>query len=352
MLTPLQELAVERIQFFQEELKKRNKFVRLSFEQEFAIAHNGTPALDVLKADTEDLSKIAPKDRKVADFEKATAFLNSHGLHSLTVLEREAASHVGPLQIYEAKFDTKNPFEPSTTTPLEIALDTLKFKTKTVQELLAQTTYLSSDWAGKALTPVFAAVPFPEQDKNATIGLHANISVYDADGKNLFADELGNRTQLMHDVGNTLKELHREGGLAFIQQPEALARYGANESTPQHIGIGKNKRTCDTILDHTQITIFRKQSKNQDTNRYLEDRISGAAADPLIIAAMELAAVYDVVCGKDKPRTNFKHPIETKMGPWVERFEKSQHVKSLLGEGLYQGILHEYGACSPISSSH
>lgn len=361
MYTELQEDAIERIRFYQSELLKRGHRVRLSIEQEFAVAHHGGPTLDAIKPDTPYVEK--ERVEKFNDYGTVLNFLKSRNLPTLTMLEREGASRDERLQIYETKFDSGSLLRPDARTPLDVALDTLKFRQQTIGELLQQTTCLSSDWAGKELTALFDPVPYAHLPK-ATMGLHANMSVYDDEARNLFVDEKnGGPSQMLYDVADRLKQLQYHGGLAFIQTPEALARFGINESAPDKIGLGEGQLNRDkTIMRRHTTHIFKKEGKDQTSNNYLENRMMPANADPLVITALQLAAVYDVVINPkgvmpstlnvrkktmgDKDITFFNEttfPLEKTMQPWIDRFKAEDHIKKLLGDKLYQGILKTYG---------
>lgn len=348
MLTPLQKLAAERIEFFQKALKEKGLHVRLAFEQEFAVSHNNQPAIDPILADkpVDELENV--REGKYNGYSKVSDILKKD-LPTFTMLEREAASHADQLQIYEAKFDNGSPLHNSQHTALDTAMDATRFREDTVKKLLTNTTCLNSEWAGKALTANFSPLPFPESRTAATLGLHANLSVYNDKRENLFVAEGKHPSIFLDEVSRRLQELQREGGLAYLPTPEGLSRFGTNESSPNQIGISAAKNEGKTLVRHHHVTIFRKQGFKQLANFYLEDRMPASNAEPLVVAAMQLAAVYDVV--QNGLPENHKHTSELKSPfcqlnrdskPWVERFQRDAGLSRLLGKPLYEAILKEY----------
>lgn len=346
-LSPVQQLAAQRIQFFQQQLEKRGYHVRLSFEQEFVVASSGIPAADALRPDNPNSIRAAALN-KYRDYSAAAHFASARH-PTFTMIEREQSSAEVPLQVYEAKFDGLN--QHRLHTPLEVAYDTLRFREKTLPELLKHGSALSSTWASKPLSPILQAVPYPNIPRwqEATIGLHGNLGVYNEKGENLFATkDIKETTPFMLACAEHLKQLQARTGLALMATEQSMRRYDANINAPRNISVGTGKNIGHSILLRHGVRTLHGQQYPTPDNRYIEDRFMGADSDPLVAATIELAAVYAAVITHERTghwTTPTKEALDLPAKPerWQERLAHSRSAKELLGEPLHAAILAQSG---------
>lgn len=326
-LTPLQLAALDRIHFFEQELEKRGLKVRLCFEQKFSLPN-----------------------RELLEHANARLKLKEHFPTFLSHGNNETSGK------YEARFGSD---ESCTHKAADIAMDVLMFRANGAKILNVQNL-------------VFDPVIRDENPQLMTQGLHANLSVYDEAGIDLFDHQYFYRAN-----AERLLNLQYHAGLGFIQNPETLRRLASWDHMPDRIGLGSIKtQGCSVLVRNKAPSLVNGQYV---MNKYLESRLSSANADPFVIAALELAAVYDTVTHlpelRDQktitmeslerikcttlPEASHKHDhmIERQMQPWVERFRQCENdglaglaaghdnygLRQLLGDALYEGILQEYG---------
>jgi hypothetical protein len=412
-LTPLQQAALERILFFQKELKKRGLKVRMAFEQEFVIV-----ALNERGEVHEDLGvqkSIVDASRGILFPDGGVTTVNNRGKQtnyqhivdilkprfpSIQEIEKEFA---GPpilraiiddqLPIYEVKFDAGQKCELS---PSQLAQDVLNFR-KHAMEMLDESRdgVIFSEFLGayshrnlKIIYDPLPAKKYPSLDKlegqmvisrhRQPLGLHIDASVYDASG-NCLCDNYG----FYRAISERLLNLQYKAGLGFIQNAEALERLGVNKASPKKIGLGAgntdSKHDGYSLLERHKPYFEHRWGPGGRVNippkgtyypdRYLENRMVAADADPFVVTALELAAIYDAVTTapelKDKDKIDLEyvnhawnthmgdikhdldHPIEKEMRPWVERFKRHDELRKLLGDALYDGVLQAYGKDVP-----
>jgi len=355
-LTPLQEAAIKRIHFFQEALEAKGIFVRFGLEQEFLVESDGQAANNALKRDDVQ-QEIGMHD---VNYRGIARQLQNTGNWLLYEMESEFASMQYKLRVYEAKFDNFSmPEAKEKAKPLDVAHDLYYFRTQNLKQLLETTTSLNSQWHSRQLDPVLRSVPYPDHPvyRNETIGLHANLSLRDKNGYDLF-----NNAEVERLCALSLLELQYKAGLGFLQNPANLDRLDKNNSAPKNIALGKD-------MKESGFSLLERQGKKIGSGRYLENRMMGADADPFIVTALELAAVYDMVQNHpdilEKPyvphdkmedRATARawpqifdqqgHPdpkLEKEWQPWVKRMNEAHELSELLGDKLYTGILEAFG---------
>jgi hypothetical protein len=320
--TPLQQAAIDRIRFFEDELGKRGLKVRLSFEQKFYIPQKSTMQYNL----------VGSQMRK--NFKTYLSYGQNEN-------DRK----------FEMRFGSDHNCAHSA---VDIADDITKFRNEGAAVILKD---------GKELE--FAAIipmeRFLFRDRDITLGLHANSSVYDASGNDL-CDNGG----FFRAKGERLLNLIYRAGLGYIQNEDTLKRLGSWSHAAREIGmtthdyakIGKNRGY--TVLERRNLNHY---GEKYYPDHYHENRIASANADPYVIAALELAAIYDLVTQRDELKDKhitmeyvhevwphhpgpighaLDHTIEKDMGAWGDRFRKHGELRELLGAPLYDGILQEY----------
>jgi len=125
----------------------------------------------------------------------------------------------------------------------------------------------------------FMAKPFPDQ---AGSGLHLHVSLLDGQGRNVFAgSSQAPATSLLHAIGG-LQQAARPSLLLFAPHANSYRRFVANAFVPLDASWGFNNRTVALRIPH-----------GDPANTRIEHRISGADANPYLVAAAVLAGILD-----------------------------------------------------------
>jgi glutamine synthetase len=170
------------------------------------------------------------------------------------------------------------------------------------------------------------AKPFAE---HAGSGMHMHVSVNDAKGRNIFADEAAEGAPaLRHAVGG-MKALLADSMAILAPNANSYRRFRANSYAPVAPVWGINNRTC----------AFRVPVGAAPT-RHIEHRVAGADAHPALALAALLAAVHHGLSQKLDPGApvsgdGYSEPGERIPTNWfaaVDRFAASDLLKDYLGE--------------------
>jgi len=406
-------------------LSIEQEFLLLSGMQNY----DHTNRIDMVRSGVLDHGLALNERGKLSDFKNVLAVLTPK-FPALHEMEREFAAEStdgkSKLPIYEAKFDSTNSckFRPS-----EIAMQVHRFRHEAPRHLALNPGVMDVwfDFKGHTLEMVADSLPMQNHpqlkklashfDGNQPMGMHIGASVYDRDGKCL-SDNYG----FYRAQSERLLNLQYKGGLGFIQNAQGLKRLGINIATPRVIGLGSGgmeskhkgytllererpqkpptltvellpqsrtglRRRLDRIVHnategeispgealnamfHATTHAFSGDTRVTNSvhypDRYLENRMMGADADPFVATAMELASIVDMV--RNTPQLqgqsqigrqhvdriwnyhmgdidhSLDHPIEQDMQSWVDRFNHHRELRTLLGDELYDGILKEYGS--------
>ncbi len=174
----------------------------------------------------------------------------------------------------------------------------------------------------------FMAKPFAE---HAGSGMHMHVSVNDAKGKNIFADEAPEGAlALKHAVGG-MKALLGDSMAILAPNANSYRRFRANSYAPVAPVWGVNNRTC----------AFRVPAGAAHT-RHIEHRVAGADAHPALALAVLLAGVHHGLANKLDPGPPVAgngyeagqtgERIPTNWFAAVDRFAQSALLKDYLGE--------------------
>ncbi|WP_380873066.1 glutamine synthetase [Sphingomonas sp. DBB INV C78] len=175
----------------------------------------------------------------------------------------------------------------------------------------------------------FMAKPWSDR---AGSGLHLHVSVNDAEGRNLFADEDVHGTPMLRHAIGGMGALLAESMAIFAPNANSYRRFKANSYAPTAPTWGVNNRTValrvPAGLPHT---------------RHIEHRVAGADANPYLALAALLAAVHHGITHRidpGPPVTGDGYAAASAAGSslptnWfdaVRLFEQSQVLRDYLGD--------------------
>ncbi len=182
------------------------------------------------------------------------------------------------------------------------------------------------------LTASFMAKPFAEL---AGCGLHIHVSVDDAQGNNIFADEDTAGTPALRHAIAGMKTHMAESLAIFAPNANSYRRFKANSYAPVAPTWGVNNRTVSLRIP-----------AGSAASRHVEHRICGADANPYLAVAAVLAAAHHGMTHKSDPGAQVKgdgyavaaslpkdHPERLSLG-WaasLERFDTSTMLPDYLG---------------------
>ncbi|MGI9481212.1 MAG: glutamine synthetase family protein [Hyphomicrobiales bacterium] len=137
---------------------------------------------------------------------------------------------------------------------------------------------------GKIAT--FMAKPFAE---TAGCGLHVHVSLFDKDGRNIFAHPEGKRDDV---VGRPISDALRHGAAGLISTAEdALALYAPGANSFRRLRPGSYAPVYPNWGSDDRTVAIRIPGSD-DENIRLEHRIAGADANPYLVVAGVLAGLH------------------------------------------------------------
>lgn len=178
----------------------------------------------------------------------------------------------------------------------------------------------------------FMAKPFTQI---AGSGMHLHVSLADESGKNAFASEAPEGTELLRFAVGGMQALLNESMAIFAPNANSYRRFRANSYAPVAPTWGINNRTVS----------FRVPAGPANT-RHIEHRVCGADANPYLAVAALLAAIHHGL----KHRLDPGAPIEgngyekaAQLGSklpdnWfasLDLFQHSELMKDYLGERFH-----------------
>lgn len=129
----------------------------------------------------------------------------------------------------------------------------------------------------------FMAKPFADQPGN---GMHVHISVLNADGENIFADD---EAVLRHAVSGLLASME-SATLLFINSKNGFRRMAPGSYAPTRANWGENNRSVAVRLPAAT-----------GMARRLEHRVSGADANPYLVLAALVQGILDGLADSKEP---------------------------------------------------
>jgi glutamine synthetase len=179
------------------------------------------------------------------------------------------------------------------------------------------------------LEATFMAKPFEEQAGN---GMHIHVSMNDADGNNLFADDDPEGTPMLrHAIGGMIGSVGDAFAL-FAPHANSFRRFKANSYAPVAPTWGVNNRTVS----------FRIPA-GAPKSRHVEHRACGADANPYLAVAAVLAGMHHGITnridpgaavvgnGYDRDASNDDKPPSNWFAA-VDRFHRSALMRDYLGD--------------------
>jgi glutamine synthetase len=137
------------------------------------------------------------------------------------------------------------------------------------------------------LTACFMAKPFADQ---AGSGMHVHVSLQDESGNNAFAaDDPAGTPLLRHAIGG-LQQTMAESMLIFAPHANSYRRFRHQSYAPVAPTWGINNRSVSLRVP-----------AGPPLSRHVEHRVSGADANPYLVAATVLAGVHAGIVGKLDP---------------------------------------------------
>lgn len=131
--------------------------------------------------------------------------------------------------------------------------------------------------AKHGLAVTFMAKPYAHL---AGSGMHLHVSLADAAGRNLFADEDPAGSPLLRRALGGLKTTMAESLLAFAPNGNSYRRFQSGSYAPTAVNWGVNNRSVSLRVP-----------AGPPSSRHIEHRIAGADANPYVAAAVVLAGV-------------------------------------------------------------
>ena len=195
----------------------------------------------------------------------------------------------------------------------------------------------------------------PRRD-NLTSAMHINVSLSDKNGNNLFTGKGGGESPLMTAALSNLVEVQKQGSLMFLPNQNSHDRIHNGRSTPDTIGRQSNKVTYHNIIPAGtadsrnagwvgRASGFLHGSKVEGTRNRIENRMSGADADPYLAVAATLGAMVITARqqaeGVTTPKVK-RHSLPGNLSDSVREFEKSDLMKEVLGSELHDALVERY----------
>jgi glutamine synthetase len=137
------------------------------------------------------------------------------------------------------------------------------------------------------LTACFMPKPFADQ---AGSGMHMHVSVQDESGYNAFAAEDPAGTPLLRHAIGGLQKTMAESMLIFAPNANSYRRFRHQSYAPMAPTWGINNRSVSLRVP-----------AGPPSSRHIEHRVSGADANPYLVAATVLAGVHSVIAAKLDP---------------------------------------------------
>jgi glutamine synthetase len=183
------------------------------------------------------------------------------------------------------------------------------------------------------LVACFMAKPFMEQ---AGSGMHMHVSAQDAQGVNLFAsDEPAGSALLRHALGG-LRETMAESMLIFAPNANSYRRFRRMSYAPVAPTWGVNNRSVSLRIP-----------SGPPASRHIEHRVSGADANPYLVAAVVLAGVLRGIEAQLDPGTpttgnGYEQAQATLPNDWraaIDAAERSAFLRAALGDAFLDSYI-------------
>ncbi|MEE4279796.1 MAG: glutamine synthetase family protein [Halieaceae bacterium] len=181
----------------------------------------------------------------------------------------------------------------------------------------------------------FMAKPFSEL---AGSGLHIHASVYDREGKNVFADpDPEHPPRLMPRLRHAVAGLGHtidQGMAIFAPNPNSYRRFRAGAFAPSGASWG---------YDHREVAL--RIPRSSEANRRIEHRIAGADANPYLVLAAVLAGMHAGMARGQEPDEPVRREADlsddpttlpTRLDEAIRIFRKGDTLPAYLGDKFVQ----------------
>lgn len=181
----------------------------------------------------------------------------------------------------------------------------------------------------------FMAKPFGQE---AGSGMHLHLSLADADGRNLYADQPSGQLSplMLHSIGGIR---HTIGDTMLVLAPflNSWRRFASVVYSPASDTWGVENRTV----------ALRVPNSSANT-RHFEHRVAGVDANPYLVAAVTLAGALHGIAQRSDPGpaaegNSYAHaPTNQLPKTWfdaIERLAGSAFMRDVLGEALHQAFV-------------
>lgn len=184
------------------------------------------------------------------------------------------------------------------------------------------------------LIACFMAKPFAEQ---AGSGMHVHVSLQDHDGTNAFAADDPAGTPLLRQAIGGLQRTMAESMLIFAPNANSYRRFRHQSYAPVASTWGINNRSVSLRVP-----------AGAPGSRHIEHRVSGADANPYLVAATVLAGVHEGIVAKLDPGppvtgNGYERAIARPLpGDWrsaIAAAESSAFLREALGESFLRSFI-------------
>jgi glutamine synthetase len=184
------------------------------------------------------------------------------------------------------------------------------------------------------LTACFMAKPFADR---AGSGMHLHVSLQDESGNNAFAADDPAGTPLLRQAIGGLQKTMAESMLVFAPNANSYRRFRLQSYAPVAPTWGINNRSVSLRVP-----------AGAPASRHVEHRVSGADANPYLVAATVLAAVHEgIVAGLDPGPPVTGNGYESGIAATLPRdwrsaiaaAESSSFLREALGESFLRSFI-------------
>jgi glutamine synthetase len=179
----------------------------------------------------------------------------------------------------------------------------------------------------------FLAKPYADM---AGSGLHLHVSLNDAEGRNVFADEHPLGTPLMRHAAAGLLATMADGMAIFAPLANSWRRFRPSAYVPL---------TADWSVNNRGAAL--RVPVSDAANRRLEHRAAGADANPYLVMAWVLGGILKGITDRQEPRAPLQgnayrlgqelgEPLPHYWPTALDRFQQSQFARELLGPDLHR----------------
>ena len=186
------------------------------------------------------------------------------------------------------------------------------------------------------MAATFMAKPFAD---TAGSGLHVHVSLLDAGGANVFADEAASGSPLLRHAVGGLAALLPDSMAILAPNRNSYRRFRAGTYAPLAASWGVNNRT-----------VALRVPAGPPSTRHIEHRVAGADANPYLAVAAILAGVRHGIAGRIDPGpavegNGYERPADpssrlpTEWTAAIDRLDASAALRASLGDDVIDAYI-------------